>query len=119
MKTVPTVVGVENNDVVKMRAVGSLSSAPLEMGSNGGAQTRDKHVHDRDMADPQVQIPDFEVMIQDIDEAINANSAVLISEAPASESSPITPGNNQLVGIDEDSTENMGSQDRILEKVEP
>lgn len=119
MKTVPTVAGVENNDVVKMRAVGSLSSAPLEMGSSDGAQTRDKRVHDRDMADPQVQISDFEAMIQDIDEAINTDSAVLISEAPVSESSPITPGNNQLVGINGDSTENLGSQDRILEKVEP
>ena len=54
------------------------ASMTVEVSSSGGAQ-RDSHVNGTDTRDPRTKIPDFEARIKEIDEAINAEPAVLKS----------------------------------------
>lgn len=76
-------------------------------------------MYDSNTTRPQVQIRDFVVVLKNIDEAINTDSAVLISKVHILDSSLAMIGNDQLVGINGDIYESLGSQARFLEKVEP
>lgn len=59
-------------------------------------------MYDSNTARPQVQIRDFVVVLKNIDEAINTDSAVLISKVHILDSSLAMIGNDQLVGINGD-----------------
>ena len=55
-----------------------LAPMPVEVSSNGGAQ-RDSHMHGTNTGGPHTKILDFEARIKEIDEAINAEPAILKS----------------------------------------
>lgn len=108
-----------NTNAAEMNIEASRLSAPLETGRSEVAQARDKGVHDSNTAGPQVQIHDFEAALKGIDDAIITDSAMMISKAYDPDSTLAMIDNDQLVEINGDFSEILGSQTRILEKVEP
>lgn len=96
----------------------SITMAPMVGGSIDGTKKRDKHMLGRNTASPQEQIPDFEVMIKDIDDAINTESVTSILNTHSPDSLQLLAGNDQYVEINGGTTEVLGNQEGNLEKVE-
>ena len=70
--------GVEHEEVGNGVTESQPASMTMEVSSSDAAQ-RDSHVNGTDIGDPRTKIPDFEARIKEIDEAINAEPAVLKS----------------------------------------
>uniref|UniRef100_A0A7N2MJG7 Uncharacterized protein n=1 Tax=Quercus lobata TaxID=97700 RepID=A0A7N2MJG7_QUELO len=117
-KTKTEVVGVVNVDADEAHIKASAKTTSMEVGSNDDAQTRDRHVHGSDTTGPQKQIPNFLVIIRDIDEAINMDPEFSNSNVHNQDSSLAIIGNDQHVGINGDTTEDLGIHTQNLKKVE-
>lgn len=96
--------GVVNGIADEAHTTASMATSSMEIGTSGGAQTHDGHVHGKNTAGPQEHIPDFEAMIRDIDDAINKDSVFSFSNTHKLDSSLAMIGNDQHVGIKGDTT---------------
>lgn len=87
----------------------------MEASSSGDAQ-EDSHVPGANTGGPHTKIPDFEVRIKEIDEAINAKPTVMNSNMPNPESSMTIAGKERRLGSNGSANKNQGSPLKALEK---
>lgn len=115
---ISSLAGLFTTDAGATHIVDPITTASRVVENSGDTRKCDEHVLGRNTAGPQEQIPDFKAMIKDIDDAINMDSVISISNTHNPDSSQLLAGNDQHVGINKDTTEVLGIKDGNWEKVE-
>jgi len=106
---VSNLAGVVNSDAAEAHTGDPMKPMSMEVVSNDGAQMDDEHVLGTDTTSPQKQIPNFKVMIRDIDEAINTKPDFLNSKVHNLDSSLAMIGKDLHFGNNGGITEDLGS----------
>lgn len=106
---ISNLVGVVNLDVAKVHTGDLVKPTSMEVVSNSDAQMDDRHVFGIDTTSPQKQIPNFEAMIRDIDEAINTKPDFLNSKVHNLDSSLAMIGKDLHFRNNEGIIEDLGS----------
>ena len=106
---ISNLVRVVNLDVAKAHTRDLMKPTSMEVVSNGDAQMDDRHMLGIDTTSPQKQIPNFEAMIRDIDEAINTEPDFLNSKVHNLDSSLAMIGKDLHFRNNGGITEDLGS----------